>query len=282
MEDSKATTTTTALAAPHDQPTTSPQPAANPRLGGKPYLQCLESLENAFPALKSFLEKLTNEEDDGRKVIRKYYQRTPQRGPGRCYCLKFEESSVCRVQENGFESSAALREYLEKDPAKESREVKKHRRLFILEDMEPDYVDALGHHLGVDPLVFSEHMNTWNFTNSWSIPHRGLPSMSVPEQSFTLRYYELRTLFDHKSIGILSSQMTFAVNRRRYERWRDIDVPSAGQPDRRHAFVKRCASFWTSQDPMPKEDDPSNDAPGWDGKLPDPMQIFFSLRTLLI
>ena len=51
--------------------------------------------------------------------------------------------------------------------------------MFILEDMEPDYVDALGHHLGVDPLVFSEHMNTWNFTDSWSIPHRGLPSTSV-------------------------------------------------------------------------------------------------------
>ena len=293
MGDSKATTTTT-LAAPNHPPTTIPQPAAHPRFGGKPYLQCLESLENAFPALKSFLEKLANENDRGREVVKTHYQRMHQRRPGRCYCLKFEESRVSIVKENGFESPAALREYLEKNPAKESREGKKHRRLFILEDMEPDYVDALGHHLGVDALVFSEQMNTWNFTDSWSIPHRGLPSMSVPEQSFTLRYYELRTLFDPKSIDILSLQMTFAVNRRRYERWRDIDVPSAGKPDRRHAFVRRCASFWTSQDPTPKvenpmqkvedptkkEDDPPNDTPGWDGKSLGPMK-FFS-ETLLI
>lgn len=270
MGDSEATTT----AAPTGQPTTIPQLAAQRRFVKKPYLQCLESLENSFPALKLFLEKLANE-DPGREVVKAHYQREHQRGPGRCYCLKFEKSSVSIVKENGFESPAALRKYLEDNPAKKSREVEKHRRLFILEDMEPDYVGALGHHLGVDPLVFSEHMNTWNFTSSWSIPHRDLPSMSVPERSFTLRYYELRTLSEPKSIDILSMQMTFAVNRRRYERWRDIDVPSAGEPDRRHAFVRRCASFWTSQhqtpkveNPTKKEDDPSNDAPGWDGKLP--------------
>lgn len=132
--------------------------------------------------------------------------------------------------------------------------------------MEPDYVDALGHHLGVDPLVFSEQMNTWNFTDSWSIPHRGLPSMSIPGQSFTLRYYELRTLFDSKSVDISSLQMTFAINRRRYERWRDIDIPSSGVPDRRHAFVRRCASFWTSQDMTPSR---SGNQLGWDGKQHD-------------
>ena len=146
MDDSKATTTITALAALNQQSTTIPRPAAHPRFGGKPYLQCLESLENAFPALKSFLEKLTNKNDDGREVVKRHYQRKHQRGPGRCYCLRFEESSASVVKENGFGSPAALREYLEKNPAKKSREVKKHRRLFILEDMEPDYVDALGHH----------------------------------------------------------------------------------------------------------------------------------------
>lgn len=279
MDDPKAsttiTTTTTASAAPSNQPNTIPQSVAHSCFEGKPYLQCLESLKNAFPALKSLLEKLTDENDLGREVVKMYYQREYQREPGRCYCLKFEESSVSLVKENGFESPAALRAYLEKNPAKDSREVKKHRRLFILEDMEPDYVDALGHHLGVDPLVFSEHMNTWNFTDSWSIPHRGLPSMSVPEQSFTLRYYELRTLFDPHSIDVLNLQMAFGVNGRRYERWRDIDVPSAGKPDRRHAFVRRCASFWTSQDPIKKEDDPSDDALGWDGKLPRSNAKFF-------
>jgi hypothetical protein len=238
------------------------QPTAHSPFEGKPYLQCLESLHGAFPALKSFLEKLANDGEPGREAVKTHYQQAHQRVPGRCVCLIFEDNKVSVVKEGGFESPAALRTYLEDNPATQSRG-NKQRRLFILEDMEPDYVDALGHHLGVDPLVFSEQMNTWNFTDSWSIPYRGLPSMSVPGQSFTLRYYELRTLFDPKSIKTLSLQMSFAINRRRYERWRDVDVPSAGKPDRRHAFVRRCASFWTSQDPMDK----GGNGLGWDGEL---------------
>src|SRR5436309_2877365 len=48
--------------------------------------------------------------------------------------------------------------------------------------------------------------------------------------------------------------MTVAVNRRKYERWRDIDVPRLDhQDDDRHAFIRRCASFWTSQEPTKSE-----------------------------
>ncbi|CAN9258196.1 unnamed protein product [Alternaria alternata] len=179
------------------------------RFKDKPYLQCLETLEDAFPALKSFLEKLANEEEPGRKAVNSHYQTKHGRVPGRCCCLEFKDDNVSVVEEGVFESPSALRAYLKKKSATQSR-IEKHRRLFILEDMEPDYVDALGHHLGVDPLVFSEQMNTWNFTDSWSIPHRGLPSMSIPEQSFTLRYYELRTLLEPKSVDVLSLQ-TIAV-----------------------------------------------------------------------
>jgi hypothetical protein len=183
------------------------------RFKDKPYLQCLETLEDAFPALKSFLEKLANEEEPGRKAVNSHYQVKHGRAPGRCYCLEFKDDPVSVVEEGVFGSPSTLRTYLKNKSATESR-IGKHRRLFILEDMEPDYVDALGHHLGVDPLVFSEQMNTWNFTDSWSIPHRGLPSMSIPEQSFTLRYYELRTLLEPKSVDVLSLQTSFAVNRR--------------------------------------------------------------------
>ena len=178
--------------------------------------------------------------------------------------MEFKANSVVKVEKGVFETADALRAYLQSNSAKTSRE-EMRKRLFILEDMEPDYVDALGHHLGVDPLVFSEQMNTWNFTDSWSIPHRGLPSMSIPGQSFTLRYYELRTLLDPNSVDVLSLQTSFAVNRRRYERWKDIDIPSLGKPDRRHAFVRRCASFWTSQNFLPHG---KPDGLGWDGKVP--------------
>ncbi|KAF2259422.1 hypothetical protein CC78DRAFT_621077 [Lojkania enalia] len=216
---------------------------------GQPYFRRLRSLEHAFPTLKGFLVKIKNA-DEGRKLVQNYYRIQHERSPGRCYGLQFEDDQASLIEgfPNGFGSPQALREYLEAHPAKESHE-QKQRRLFILEDLEPDYVDALGDHLGVDPLVFSEQMNTWNFTDSRSIPHRGLPSISLPNQSFTLRYYEIRTLDDPSSVNQKKFQMTFAINRRRYERWRDIDLPSfSNSVDKRHAFIRRCASFWTSQE----------------------------------
>ncbi|KAH8655502.1 hypothetical protein BX600DRAFT_69427 [Xylariales sp. PMI_506] len=213
----------------------------------QPYLKALETLQHAFPAMKSFLPKMKNH-DAGRKLVYDFYQHRQNRVPGRCVGLQFSDDSVSLLSEpRGFGSPEKLRSYFQKNPAAKSRN-NGVRRLFILEDMEPDYVDALGHYLGVDPLVFSEQMNTWNFTDSGSIPHRGLPSMCQPHQSFSLRYYEIRTLEQARSVDPLRVQMTFAVNRRKYERWRDIDLPSfADARDKRHAFVRRCASFWTSQ-----------------------------------
>lgn len=179
--------------------------------------------------------------------------------------LQFEddEVSIPTEHKDGFASPEALRRYMQENPANESRRHNK-RRLFILEDLESDYVDALGAHLGVDPLVFCEQMNTWNFTDSRSIPYRGLPSMTDPSRSFTLRYYEFRTLEDPMSVGSLSIQMTFAVNRRKYEKWRDIDLPSFGnsESDHRHGFIRRCASFWTSQEQPSATGQPTK---GWDG-----------------
>lgn len=162
---------------------------------GQPYLQQLRKLQHAFPALKSFLAKLANV-DAGRRLVRDHYT-SCERVPGRCHALEFKENSVQVLSdhENGFANPEALRQYMAAHPAKESR-AQGQRRLFILEDMNPDYVDILGEALGVDPLVFAEQMNTWNFSDSRSVPHRGLPSILSPQKSYTLRYYELRTLQD--------------------------------------------------------------------------------------
>jgi hypothetical protein len=248
-----------------------PNNNVNEKFKDQPYLQCLEQLQYAFPPLQSFLKKVSNF-DKGRELVQNHYREQHHgRVPGRCYCLQFETDKVTVLEgySEGFASPADLATYLTKHPAKSSRK-KKNRRLFILEDLEPSYIDVLGHHLGVDPLVFSEQMNTWNFTDSNSIPHRGLPSMCTPEQSFTLRYYEIRTLDDPTSIDALTLQMTFAVNRRRYERWHDIDLPLSGIKDKRHAFIRRCASFWTSQDLDQKDR-------GWDGEY---SRLFQSVSNL--
>ena len=228
----------------------------------RPYLDRLQTLVHAYPPLRSFLDKISNE-DQGRRLVTAHYRdRTAQKHPGRCSILSFGDHAVSQVDWSPpgvVETPVLLSQYLANQPASTSRENGSHR-LFILEDLDPDYVDVLGEHLGVDPLVFSEQMNTWNYADAASIPYRGLPSVSTPKRSFTLRYYENRTLENPSSVDQLTFQMTFAVNRRRYERWRDVDLP-LDRLDQRHAFARRCASFWTSQDP----DAVSG---GWDGKRP--------------
>ena len=155
----------------------------------KPYLTSLFKLQTSYPVLKPFLRKLGNKNDEGRKVVKKHFEEVHKRTPGRCVCLVFNEKTVTPLSgyESGFSSAPKLEEYLtaEDGLAKQSRK-KGVRRLFILEDMEPEFVEILGYHLGVDPLVFSEQMNTLNYADSWSIQNRGLPSMHVPTRSFTL------------------------------------------------------------------------------------------------
>ena len=206
------------------------------------YIQRLKGLQRAYPALRCFLEKIANSRDEGRKLVEDAYMEHFGRLPGRCTLLAFNETNVDSQE---FKTSKDLDDYFAGFPPR-SKNSKQSCRLWILEDLEPAWIDVLGRRLGVDPLVFSEQMNTWNFTDSNSIPTRLLPSMVHPEKSFTLRYYEFRQLKDPKSIDEMGNQMTFAVNRRRYERWRDVDTTSF-ENKWRHAFIRRCASFWTDQ-----------------------------------
>lgn len=87
--------------------------------------------------------------------------------------------------------------------------------------------------------------------------------MVRPAEAFTMRYYEFRQLTQRHSIKTMMNQMTFAVNRRRYERWRDVDTESF-ETKWRHAFVRRCASFWSNQ----RDGDV-----GWDGKASEFMYL---------
>jgi hypothetical protein len=67
----------------HDDDKTSSEAGTAQRFAGRPYLQCLETLEGAFPALRSFLEKLAYEKDPGRKAVQCYHQRNFKRVLGR-------------------------------------------------------------------------------------------------------------------------------------------------------------------------------------------------------
>ncbi|KAI9698340.1 MAG: hypothetical protein M1820_007502 [Bogoriella megaspora] len=207
-----------------------------------PYFQRVHNLTHAYSALGDFLHTIENENDVSRRLVYEAHHDRYGTRPGRCVLLTFNQSDVTPKT---FNQPKELDDYLSHFPPKDDRDPGRCR-LWILEDMDPEWVAVLGRRLGVDPLVFSEQMNTWNFTNSKSIPARILPSLVDSTRSFTLRYYEFRQLQDPDSIDSMQNQMTFAINRRRYERWRDVDTPSF-QNTWRHAFVRRCASFWTNQ-----------------------------------
>lgn len=124
-------------------------------LSDYPYLQQLEKIEHAYPALRSLLNKLRNTSDEGRRLVAKRYESAQHFGglPGRCAVVTFHDDSVSH---NKFFTPAELRDYFaasEKEASAAER-----RRLFILEDLHPGFVDVLGQELAVNPLLFSEQM----------------------------------------------------------------------------------------------------------------------------
>jgi hypothetical protein len=210
--------------------------------GGR-YLSRIQILKDAYPGLIQLLNKLPLPTDRGRQAIDSTYQNLCSRSPVRCAVLEFDNGCV-HHQKFGTVNDLQLHfESIKNQPIKTTA-----CRLYILEDLEPEFVETLGENLGIDPHVFAEQMNTWNCTDVESVGHRALPSLMQPKKAFTLRYYEFRKLGPKRTdeSSIFCNQMTFAVNRRYYEPWLTIDCPSMPN-EGPVAFVRRCASFWTSQ-----------------------------------
>lgn len=222
------------------------------------YIKRLSKLRHAYPPLQSFLRRLREDDDEGRKIVQQAHLDRFERLPGRCALLIFHKD---KVEHKEFSNVEDLYTYLTSPTPGDGE---KQCRLWILEDLSPTWLDVLGTHFNVDPLVFSEQVNTWNFTDSGSIPHRELPSMVRPSKSFSLRYYEFRQLKDKDSIKLMQNQMTCTVNRRRYEVWRDIDTPTF-KNRWRHGLVRRGASFWSNQRPTKGGRHDGNET-GWDGE----------------
>lgn len=120
-----------------------------------PYLHRLEKLQHAYPALKSLLNKLKNNLDEGRKLVANRYSTSGLHGgsPGRCAIITFDGDNVSHKV---YDTAEELRSYFaeasgdcaklngEDKASAENGTSKPRRRLFILEDMEPSMVDLLG------------------------------------------------------------------------------------------------------------------------------------------
>lgn len=171
----------------------------------------VQNMAHAYPGLIGLSKHLSAGNDIAAASVESAYLKRLGRLPGRCSLLLFKDDLV---ESLAFEHPEAMREAL-LDPSLHTDTIR--GRLWILEDLENTWTSTLADHLGVDPLLFSEQRNTFYFTDSNTVPSRAVPSLVRPERSFTLRYFEIRQLSDPPSVDFTRNQMTFAMNRRRYE-----------------------------------------------------------------
>lgn len=222
-----------------------------------PYLSQVDKLKFSYPSLGLFISRILNRDEEGRRLVDQYSvdENGQYRPPGRCCVLEFRTSNTRYwVQPIHLRDVASVQNYLELhspthgDPIPDEC----HHRMYILEDLAPEYVELLGRHLRVDPVVLASQMNSWRFLNTGTIAQRTLPSLADPKQSFTLRYPELRC-FDQ----IMDDWLwTFAANRRKIDPWYPIPGGRVKLNDEL-ALVRRCLSFWV--------DNPHPGADGWNG-----------------
>ena len=90
-----------------------------------------------------------------------------------------------------FEDAVKLQSYIRANRTPIPTE-KSHRRLFLVEGLEPRLIGVLGQHFDLDPMLLARQQRT----ASWESYHRSgntpsLPSLLEPNRSFHLPYYEL-------------------------------------------------------------------------------------------
>jgi hypothetical protein len=122
------------------------------------YLKGLLELSIGYPAINGFLKRTGDSEPH--RVVREEYKKRYRSIPGRCVLLTFHET---RVEHQFFATPAELAAFLDEHISERGT---RPCRLWVLEDLELPWVDVLGGRLCMDPLVFSEQTNTFNFTGT--------------------------------------------------------------------------------------------------------------------
>lgn len=183
---------------------------------------------------------------------------------GRATVLEFGISGGSVQRRCDFTDAGSLETYLAQSAAAAgARNSNLKNRLYIVEDLSQPFVETLGQHFWMDPILFAaqEDSTHWIGTaESYAIPRR-LPSLSKRQdmKSFRLRYYEVIKSEDD-SIGHRGSVVhTISNVRRKIEAGDSIDqAEEGGLPSRkpRTYLVRKNVSFWWRD----------NKGGGWDGQ----------------
>jgi len=153
---------------------------------------------------------------------------------GRAAVLEFFHD---RVTDHRFNSPQELENYLR------GHSQGPQGRLFLLEDIATDYVEALGGHFRIDPAFFARQLRVVNWENSQEASTAPpLPSLSDSEQSFSISYPQVLkfpNLNIRKHSGLYCySNVYRAIDAIRVNHWFD-----------RMAYIKRMLSFWSRRYP---------------------------------
>jgi hypothetical protein len=141
--------------------------------------------------------------------------------------------------------------------ASSSRDRCQHR-LFLVEDLDTEYVEILGSYLNVDGTVFASQIRDAHYSGGANGHVPRLPSFHNPHHSFTLRYYESR-YFNIQSLSDYGTDLVTAANVRRQITFKigSYHFGKPGEPKGHVGQIRRNTSFWSR-----KEEDGS-----WNGTI---------------
>jgi hypothetical protein len=212
-----------------------------------PYLDLIKRLsEKGHPDLKflsSELSRQLHRQDGGHHAER-----------SRAVVFEYSSQSTTgeRPQQIIFPASKDLDEYLS-DPSRASC-----NRLYILEDISANYVEAFGSRFSMEPSFWAQHLRaTDRETSKTSGVVSALPSVRLLDTSFSLIYPEHTIIDDPEKKNtedphIRSAKSLFAD----CNLYRKITLARPGEFYDGVAVVNRRASFWSCV----------NSGGSWDGK----------------
>jgi hypothetical protein len=172
------------------------------------------------------------------------------------------ELSTGRPVHKHFCSSIDLKKYLT------SSDQEAQNRLYILEDISTNYVEAFGSHFSIEPSFWARHLRTTRWETSTTAGKvSSLPSMRSGCHSWSLMYLEA-TYLEGPDLGKFHCPTALFADTNLY---RQVVMVQPGPFYDGIATVCRRASFWSRKNP----------AGGWDGKVSFIFEKFSSGTWLL-
>jgi len=102
--------------------------------------------------------KFLNENGQKDKAAQEAAAEARKERVSRCNVTRLDFGSDGQVSKKSCDSSTSLLEALKDDDVGESSEEKRELRLFVVEDLSRDVIEALGSKLDIEPAFFREHI----------------------------------------------------------------------------------------------------------------------------